>query len=67
MSTLVELITALVFGVFGISEEIPPENNTNTVVIEYCDMITEPSIDMLQIANISSIKIEQNSNENNLL
>jgi len=60
MSTLVELITALVFGVFGISEEIPPENNTNTVVIECHDMITEPSKDMLQITNISSIKIEQN-------
>ncbi len=66
MSTLVELITAVVLSVFGIATEEPPALLTEAAVIECCEYKTEPASDML-VLNISSIKIEHNSNENKLL
>ena len=67
MSTIVELITALVISFFGITVEEPATAITEVFLFVCCDMKQEPSSDMLLIKNISSIKIKHKKTKNTLL
>ncbi len=80
MSTLVELLTAVVISFLGISEEKPVEMVKTSVTIECCEPTQEPSSDLLFVSNTlekinhvilnsfqESIKIEHNGNKNTLL
>ena len=67
MSTIVEFIAAIVISLLGISEEKPPEEIAEVIVIECCEIEPSSSTDMLKITHISSIKIEHNRTENTLL